>query len=81
VPKPRKTLVSLGTTPYYHCASRCVGRAFLCGEAQSGQSYERRRHWIQDRMGQLAAVFRGRCLRLSGDVRPLSRGAPWGPRA
>jgi len=58
MPKPRKALVSLEATPYYHCVPRCVRRAFLCGEdTHAGKSYEHRRGWIRDRIGQLAAVF------------------------
>ncbi len=58
MPKARKSLISLQDTSYYHCVSRCVRRAFLCGkDKSSGQSYEHRRGWVEDKMLALAKVY------------------------
>jgi putative transposase len=56
MPKARKSQISLLDTPYYHCVSRCVRRAFLCGE-EHGKSFEHRRKWVEDRIHMLSDVF------------------------
>jgi REP element-mobilizing transposase RayT len=56
--RPRKALISLADTPYYHITSRCVRRAFLCGvDHYSGKSYEHRRQWVVDRIRLLSSLF------------------------
>jgi hypothetical protein len=38
---PRKQLVAVEDTPYYHVVSRCVRRSYLCGiDAHSGKNYD-----------------------------------------
>ena len=55
---PRKQLIAIEATPYYHIITRCVRRAFLCGKDKySGNCYEHRRKLIVDRIKELAAVF------------------------
>lgn len=54
----RATLISLQDTRYYHCISRCVRRAYLCGQDElSGQDFEHRRVWVIERLRLLSQVF------------------------
>ncbi|MCX2796364.1 transposase [Microbulbifer thermotolerans] len=56
--RPRKSPISLEATPYYHCVSRCVRRAFLCGrDERTGRCFEYRKQCIEDRLLELAGVF------------------------
>jgi REP element-mobilizing transposase RayT len=55
---PRRQIVEPSTSGYYHCVSRCVRRAFLCGEdAYTGQSFEHRKAWVERRLLELASHF------------------------
>ena len=58
MPKPRKQQISLDATPFYHCVSRCVRKAWLCGnDPATGRSYEHRRKKIESEMRRLSSIF------------------------
>jgi len=55
---PRYVTVPTDTPGIYHCVSRCVRRAFLCGEdTVTGRSFDHRRQWLEDRILFLAERF------------------------
>ena len=55
---PRKQQVSLDHTPWYHCSTRCVRRAFLCGEDRyTGQTFDHRKAWLEHRFIELSEIF------------------------
>ncbi len=56
--RARNEQVSLADTPYYHCISRCVRRAYLCGDDPvTGKNFDHRKRWLVMRIKQLAAEF------------------------
>ena len=58
MPQTRKNQINLIDTPYFHCVSRCVRRAFLCGtDSYSGKNVEHRRGWVEERLLFLSSLF------------------------
>ena len=56
--RARQQLIDLSATPYYHVISRCVRRAYLCGEDKlTGKNFNHRRQWLVDRVKLLSDVF------------------------
>ena len=56
--KPRGEIVDPGEPGVYHCWSRCVRRAFLCGvDKRTRKDYNHRRDWIEQRVEELARLF------------------------
>ena len=55
---PRYLQVLPDAPGIYHCTSRCVRRAFLCGEdVVTGRSFDHRKQWLEDRIIELANIF------------------------
>lgn len=55
---PRSKYVKQGQEGVYHCFSRCVRRAFLCGyDALTQRDFSHRKTWLVDRLQHLAAIF------------------------
>ncbi|ABE54894.1 protein of unknown function DUF1568 [Shewanella denitrificans OS217] len=58
MPRPRRSQVSVEDTPMYHCCSRVVRRAYLCGDDKfSGKNYDHRRGWVEAQLLKLTEVF------------------------
>jgi predicted Co/Zn/Cd cation transporter (cation efflux family) len=56
--RPRQTIVSLDDTAYYHCCSRVVRIAFLCGiDNLTGENFEHRRAWVDSCILELVTIF------------------------
>jgi REP element-mobilizing transposase RayT len=54
----RRLQVDYDSTVYYHCTSRCVRRAFLCGvDPLTNKNYDHRKTWLIERLTVLADVF------------------------
>lgn len=55
---PRKLLVDPVVPLFYHVASRCVRRSWLCGKDKvSGKNYSHRKQWLIDRIRFLSQYF------------------------
>jgi len=55
---PRRMLVPTDAPGTYHCVSRCVRRAFLCGDDPvTGRSFDHRKQWLEERILELGSLF------------------------
>ncbi|MEM9071938.1 MAG: hypothetical protein AAGE52_25745 [Myxococcota bacterium] len=58
MPQARSETLNVDTTAYYHCMSRCVRRAFLCGQdPYTGRDFDYRKEWVETRLRDLTSIF------------------------
>jgi REP element-mobilizing transposase RayT len=54
----RQLFVPVDTVGTYHCVSRCVRRAWLCGiDTYTGIDYSHRKPWVEQRLASLCEIF------------------------
>jgi len=54
----RSEIVDQEEVGIYHCTSRCVRRAYLCGwDKLLGRSFDYRKDWVRDRLKELVDIF------------------------
>lgn len=55
---PRRQLISLSDTTWYHCVTRCVRRSWICGQdPYDGKDYSHRRQWVLGRIKHLIKAY------------------------
>ena len=55
---PRSKYVQEGQEGVYHCFSRCVRRAFLCGfDTLTNRDCSHRKAWLLERLHHLTTIF------------------------
>ncbi|AVP98564.1 transposase [Ahniella affigens] len=58
MPQARERTVPSNCTGYYHCVSRCVRRAWLCGyDKVRRKNFDYRRKWVEERLLELADAY------------------------